>query len=635
MQEPGPSSAYYSRFAPTSNGPIRPPSPPGSPLLNSTDPLTSVDSLQTDSLYAILNVERDASNSEIRDRYRALAAVFHPDRQRTAADKAAAHERFKDIQRAYEVLSDPSRRIVYDQFGEEGLRTSWDLGPRNMSPDELRRHFAKQILEQKQLEAEGLVKPRGGITTMVDARAVFLSKDAFEDPNMIAHDVISRIRRIGVARVSMDHSFEMPLGDKTQVVVKGAASNRRGKGGANVVGTVRHQFSPRLWGQASYTLLNPRTFDAKATYVHDENTYLTVRAVQSVLAAPPRLSVSLGRKLYAETTGFMTYKTGFYTLGPWGAQLPARLALADQSALSIGMTTARADASGWTAETQAGLVDSHISADWSTSLLGLRVKVGASAGTTDGITGFVDAEGKTTQHVRTGMTLQLDLSGGVTMTLRWAATVLTPEKHTKSTRFSRLGQRITLPVMLTHDLNPYVLFGVTVVPAVGYLAAHRYIIQPRKRRQIADRVKDLRKNHADYISEKRKEALEAVSVMQAATAKKAAAEREKNGLVIIEAYYGCAECFTDRGMKERDSDSDDQHESYIDVTIPIQALVNDSTLVIPGGRGKYHLLGLYDPCIGENKKLRVRYSFRGRVHQVTVDDTVGLRAPLKAHLCDP
>jgi DnaJ family protein C protein 11 len=307
------------------------------------------------------------------------------------------------------------------------------------------------------------------------------------------------------------------------------------------------------------------------------------------------------------------------------------------------MTTARADASGWTAETQAGLVDSHLSADWSTSLLGLRVKIGASAGTTDGITGFVDAEGKATQHVRTGMTLQLDLSGGVTMTLRWATTVLTPEKHTKSTRFSRLGQRITLPVMLTHDLNPYVLFGVTVVPAVGYLAAHRYIIQPRKRRQIAEsvtrvvsqmnadssRVKDLRKNHADYISEKRKEALEAVSVMQAATAKKAAAEREKNGLVIIEAYYGCAECFTDRGMKERDSDSDDQHESYIDVTIPIQALVNDSTLVIPGGRGKYHLLGLYDPCIGENKKLRVRYSFRGRVHQVTVDDTVGLRAPLK------
>lgn len=140
-------------------------------------------------------------------------------------------------------------------------------------------------------------------------------------------------------------------------------------------------------------------------------------------------------------------------------------------------------------------------------------------------------------------------------------------------------------------------------------------------------MQELRKDHGEHIAQKRKEALEAVSVMQSSTAKKAQQEREKNGLVILEAYYGYSECFTDRGLK--DLTGEGRSESYIDVTIPVQALVNDSTLVIPGGRGKYHLLGFWDPCIGESKKLRVRYMFRGKVHQVTVDDMAALRAPMK------
>jgi hypothetical protein len=41
------------------------------------------------------------------------------------------------------------------------------------------------------------------------------------------------------------------------------------------------------------------------------------------------------------------------------------------------------------------------------------------------------------------------------------------------------------------------------------------------------------------------------------------------------------------------------------------------------------ILTIQDPCIGENKKLRVRYLFRNRMHQVTVDDIAALRAPLK------
>jgi molecular chaperone DnaJ len=64
--------------------------------------------------YRVLGVERDADENDIKRAYRGLARKFHPD---VAEDKAAAEARFKEINEAYEVLSDPAKRQQYDRFG--------------------------------------------------------------------------------------------------------------------------------------------------------------------------------------------------------------------------------------------------------------------------------------------------------------------------------------------------------------------------------------------------------------------------------------------------------------------------------------------------------------------------------------
>jgi molecular chaperone DnaJ len=62
--------------------------------------------------YEILGVSRDASNDEIKKAYRRLAHKYHPDKS------GGDEKKFKEINEAYQILSDPTRRSQYDQFGQ-------------------------------------------------------------------------------------------------------------------------------------------------------------------------------------------------------------------------------------------------------------------------------------------------------------------------------------------------------------------------------------------------------------------------------------------------------------------------------------------------------------------------------------
>ena len=68
--------------------------------------------------YEILGIQRDASDDAVKKAYRKMALKYHPDKNK----EPDADEKFKEVAEAFEVLSDPQKREVFDRYGEEGLK---------------------------------------------------------------------------------------------------------------------------------------------------------------------------------------------------------------------------------------------------------------------------------------------------------------------------------------------------------------------------------------------------------------------------------------------------------------------------------------------------------------------------------
>ncbi|PIA40195.1 hypothetical protein AQUCO_02500119v1 [Aquilegia coerulea] len=71
--------------------------------------------------YNILKVNRNANEEDLKKAYKRLAMRWHPDKNQT--NKKEAEAKFKQISEAYDVLTDPQKRQIYDLYGEEALKS--------------------------------------------------------------------------------------------------------------------------------------------------------------------------------------------------------------------------------------------------------------------------------------------------------------------------------------------------------------------------------------------------------------------------------------------------------------------------------------------------------------------------------
>uniref|UniRef100_A0A8C2KU84 DnaJ (Hsp40) homolog, subfamily C, member 11b n=2 Tax=Cyprinus carpio TaxID=7962 RepID=A0A8C2KU84_CYPCA len=171
---------------------------------------------------------------------------------------------------------------------------------------------------------------------------------------------------------------------------------------------------------------------------------------------------------------------------------------------------------------------------------------------------------------------------------------------------------------------PSAVFYATVGPLAFYLAVQKLIIMPYVRAQKEQELEKHKEVSASDIARRKQEAEAAVLLMQESVKRIIDAEESKMGLIILNAWYGK---FVSDNNQKRES------AKVIDVTVPLQCLVKDSKLILTEA-SKAGLPGFYDPCVGEEKSLKLLYQFRGGMHQVLSGDTEPLKIPKQSHRID-
>ncbi|KAK4048082.1 hypothetical protein OIV83_004952 [Microbotryomycetes sp. JL201] len=534
---------------------------------------------------------------------------------------------FQQLNEAFEVLSDPSKRAIYDELGEQGLKAHLDVGPRNRTPAEvrctagppcqnasltlqdmlqIRAEFEKAARKQLETDVESLIKSRARATTAwrstgprADAKRMSLELNLESSQEL---SLAAKLGTVATRQMVLKHSYTTPLNPSTSLILTSQLLTRNGAGGGNVIGKIAYTPSSKWSIQIGTTALRPRALILRGTFMPDSDSSITVNAPVKTLAAPPQVTITLARRVLEQVTAVFTLRSGIWALGSWGRE-QRETTPTSTSTITLGVNHHQ----GWALELTSGVQAQQLSATYSKTLLGsFKVTGGGIVSSEGAVSIFVESERRVTEHVRAGMGLDLGMTGTMTFKLK----------------FSRLGQRMTLPIVVASAWDSRLIVALTAGPTVAVLATEHFVIRPRKRRKAATRLEELRKEHADYLEERRRDAEEAARLLQEHARKKTGSERAKHGLVIEMARYGV--------MKPNQAENDSERRN-IDVTVAVQALVTNSQLVIPGGRSKSSLLGFYDCAIGERKRLTIRYLFKEKMHEVTVQDNEPVAAPLRSH----
>src|SRR4030042_6976632 len=109
--------------------------------------------------YEILGVKKDASQDDLKKAFRHLARKYHPDLNKGSKE---AEEKFKEINEAYQVLSDPQKKAEYDQVGHAACRPGDSSGYRTPSYDDLFRDFGLGDIFDAFSAGSGRARSRAG-----------------------------------------------------------------------------------------------------------------------------------------------------------------------------------------------------------------------------------------------------------------------------------------------------------------------------------------------------------------------------------------------------------------------------------------------------------------------------------------
>lgn len=568
-----------------------------------------------DYFYSVLNLHKAASQNEINERYRALSLIFHPDKQQDPGSKEVATRTFLEIQKAYQVLSDPFLREVYDILGEQGLAHKWGESLRRKSKEELRDILKGVERQHREKQWKDKILPRGRLECSIDASSLFAPYQGSTKDTLPVR-LKNRVEDVRMATCNLHHSIQRRLNEKTTVAFMTRISKNEKKTGVIFLGTVRHQFSPRLTSEVTATLLEPHVLKWSAEYEDDNNSVsMKATVVPFKTSMPPAITLTFNRRLFPRRHG-----RGVLTLHiSQQPQLGFNVILSSPFRSGTSSTGEENGPPGSLPPSVSGLAYGVFHKSIGIMFYSFLPKLVGEAG-------IIFAE--LALQLKVGFELGL---GGLSwlFTGSWsnesaeitATTVLNSMGVILKLDLAYLEQRLSLPIVLSQQHSPIIALCTVVLPSTAMVFGYHFILKPRRRAQRLAHIRAARWALEEESGVPRER--EAVIGLLSDVAKRHMHnETAKGGLIILEATYAPI-------------DKEDRiNDLTQDVTIPAQALVRNSQLYIPGHQPKSGLQGFSDPAPFTSKVLRIRYLFNGREHYAEFADGAPVVLPLAEHLVE-
>ncbi|KAJ2847701.1 hypothetical protein IWW36_003714, partial [Coemansia brasiliensis] len=495
--------------------------------------------------YKALNVSPQASDDDIRDAYKRLSRLFHPDRHHSTQQREWAQQQFHTISRAYEVLTDARARAAYDHMGEDGIRTSKALGHKVQTRRDLLDAFEREARRQRIEEIEQWAQSKSKIS--VDINTMKLTSLSLRSGQLKVKGYKSPL-----SGLFLKHSFAADLAPGLTGTVTGRMLSQGSLCRGNVIGTLKYAPVPQSWASVSMLTLPPHMLIFKAAHQPTAQRFFSAEVVQHTLdlSTPPAATVVCGQQLSDRLMSTLTMRTGNgYALGPFWISSPIRSSAKPSprhlhSSVMLGLTADHGDRGKLFLNVGAGIQNSLVTASYTReldshfSLSGAVTLVGVGTPMPQDFSARIDDTAETAVAAATG---HIGL-GDVIVSVEMASTIDSWTKVEWKVEFGlstgvratatlhRLEHCIELPLLLTPLPELVVAIGAVLLPVAAGLGLHYGVLRPRRRRAIELRMTELREQQRFHLHQQKRRAEEAVRLMAASVERSRDVARSNGGL---------------------------------------------------------------------------------------------------------
>lgn len=580
--------------------------------------------------YNFLHVPRNASNEEIGAAYKRLTRLYHPDKHLDEDKKKKADLMFNKLNQIYQVLNDPKKRAIYDCLGEKGLEErGWELIQRTKTPSEIREEYERIAKERAERRLQQRTNPTSRLRMTINATDLFeryLYDEEYDDV------IDSGLPTLEISEISFAQTIDCPITNADNVVISGNVTTANGNGDGSVGCAWRRALSN---GSSLETNLQigshshmggkySRKIASRTFAVFSGTLQLTGRGIK------PEFELSFAHQFSKETFGYLSYSS------KWQMFETEDAFVLEQDQHGMATTLVR---NSQNYRLQSSL---HLGIPHTYLSLGVtrkfetedqcRLRGRVQFGTFGAILEY-GVEKRISSHCHLGATMTLGVPIGITLKIK----------------MTRAQQTYLFPVHLSDEILMQPLFYGTITPLLAWFTFKKLVLDPYEARKKRQEMEELARANRSRVAESRREAEASVYLMRERFNRIRAEEEAKNGLVVILALYGKIsdsldileelEDVVDGALRDYHGISETlatklirSYPEIIDVTIPVQCLVEDNSRISLYEGNKYELAGFYDPCpLDDEKSLLLRYLYQGRVHQVVISDNEPVKLPKNGH----